>query len=272
MKRFLCIFIVAGGFSYAQTPPSPTTDTNSTQSVTTKSVATVTRGDIKIIEATENIRFLSQQIVKEYLFLFASPHKNAVKNRLKKRLATLSNNIRMILSTTKDTDSKDILEFLAYSKDQIAQILTEKMSKENAALMLDYSETLLEGADSIAKAHTYNFNSEERMLMITKQMEYLAERIMKYYMALHTGFDNPVNREQMNKAIEEFEMKMKSIASYRYPKEVDSIKKEILKSWQTNSNYLKKSKALFVPKLMLISTAYLEELIAEISLYHSQNQ
>lgn len=272
MKRFLSICILAGGLLYAENLSSPKMDTNSTQSIQPKSVTTVTRGDIKIIEATENIRFLSQQIVKEYLFLFASPRKDTVKNRLKKRLATLSNNIRMILSTTKDADSKDILEFLAYSKDQIAQILTEKMNKENAALMLDYSETLLEGADSIAKAHAYNFSSEERMLMVTKQMEYLTERIMKYYMALHTGFDNPVNREQMNQAITEFEMKMKRIASYSYPKEIDSIKKEILKSWRTNSSYFKKSQALFVPKLMLISTAYLEKLIAEISLYHSQNQ
>ena len=272
MKKILCICLVAGSLSYAETILTERADANTTQNVEEKKVSTVTRGDIKIIEATENIRFLSQQIIKEYLFLFVSPQKNAVKAVLKKRLATLSNNIRMILSTTKDADSKDILEFLAYSKDQIAQILTEKMSKENAALMLDYSETLLEGADSIAKAHTYAFNNEERMLMVTKQMEYLTERIMKYYMALHVGFDTPINREQMDNAIAQFNMKMDNIVSYQYPKEIDTIKNEVLEAWHANSDYLKKSKTLFMPKLMLMSTAHLEELIAKISLYHNQNQ
>jgi len=32
-----------------------------------------TRGDIKIIEASENIRYLSQKIVKDYLFLYQYP-------------------------------------------------------------------------------------------------------------------------------------------------------------------------------------------------------
>ncbi|AKF24448.1 hypothetical protein YH65_02865 [Sulfurovum lithotrophicum] len=266
MKKILCICLLAGSLSYA------TTDMNSRQSVQKKRIATVTRGDVKIIEATENIRFLSQQIVKEYLFLFVTPQKEAVKAKVKKRLVTLSNNIRMIAATTKDVDSKDILEFLAYSKDQIAQTLTEEITEENAALMLDYSETLLEGADSIAAAHAYDFSSEERMLMATKQMEYLIERIMKYYMALHVGFDNPTNQNQMNKSIAQFGNKLQDIEAYTYPKEIGGVKSKILKSWYANGFYLGKSETLFIPKLMLISTAHLEDLIVKIALYHNQNQ
>ena len=38
-----------------------------------------TRGDVKVIEASENIRYLSQKLVKEYLFFYKNP-----KNRSKK--------------------------------------------------------------------------------------------------------------------------------------------------------------------------------------------
>jgi len=272
MKKILCACLLAGNLSYAAKTSLVAADINRTQNVQEKKVATVTRGDIKIIEATENIRFLSQQIVKEYLFLFVTPQKEAVKADLKKRLVSLSNNIRMISATTKDADSKDILEFLAYSKDQIAQTVTEKITEENAALMLDYSETLLEGADSIAAAHAYNFTSEERMLMVTKQMEYLIERIMKYYMALHVGFDNPTNREQMHKSIAQFGNKLQGIESYKYPEKIDSVKSEIIGSWYANGRYFGKSETLFIPQLMLMSTAYLEDLIVKIALYHNQNQ
>jgi len=232
----------------------------------------VTRGDVKIIEATENIRYISQQMAKEYLFLFKTPQKEETKARLKKSLITLADNLRIISSTTKDEDTKDILEFLSYSKDQIAQIFTEKIDKEKAALMLDYSETLLEGADSIAAAHAYDFTEEEHMLIVTKKMEYLIERMMKYYIALHVGFDNPTNEEQMHEAIEKFDENVKLVEAYTYPKEIRPIEQEIIRSWQSNKGFLERSESLFIPKLMLLSTRSMEVLTAKIALYHNKNQ
>jgi len=231
-----------------------------------------TRGDITILEATENLRFLSQKIVKEYLFMFKAPYRQKVKSELKSLLVELSSNLDTIAATTKDKDTKDILEFLAYSKDQIAHILTEPLDSEKAALMLDYSETILEGADSIAAAHMYQFTQEEKMLMVTKQMEYLLERMMKYYMALHTGFDNTTNREQMQEAIDAFNTKLQKIEAYRYTDELTLVKYNVIRAWQVNDDFFKKSEALFIPKLMILSTDYLESQILKIALYHNQNQ
>ncbi len=231
-----------------------------------------TRGDITILEATENLRFLSQKIVKEYLLMFKAPYQDKVKNELKTLLVELSNNLNTIAATTKDKDTKDILEFLAYSKDQIAHILTEPLNSEKAALMLDYSETILEGADSIAAAHTYQFTKEEKMLMVTKQMEYLLERMMKYYMALHTGFDNTTNREQMQEAITAFNTRLEKIKAYRYTGDLTSVKQTVIEGWQVNDSFFKKSEVLFIPKLMILSTDYLENQIMKIALYHNQNQ
>ena len=45
-----------------------------------------TRGDVKVIEASENIRYLSQKLVKEYLFFYKNPKKIEVKNELDKIL------------------------------------------------------------------------------------------------------------------------------------------------------------------------------------------
>ncbi len=261
----------------AQIPSAQNDNNVSAQTVSTAQKAeqkntVVTRGDIKILEATENIRFLSQQIVKEYLLLFKAPRKDVVKERLKSELVALSNNLRVIGATTKDSDTKDILEFLAYSKDQIAQIFTESLKPEQAALMLDYSETLLEGADSIAAAHAYDFTKEEQMLMTAKKMEYLMERIMKYYMALHTGFDNPTNREQMHEAIAKFSQNLQQVEAYPYPKKIGKIRNEVTKAWWENGMYLGKTDTLFIPALMLLSTAHIEALITKIALFHNQNQ
>ena len=231
-----------------------------------------TRGDVKVLEASENIRYLSQKIVKDYLFYYQHPEQTETQKRLKKELGQLSADLRIIATTTKDTDTKDILEFLAYSKDQIDQIFSEKVDKEKAALMLDYSETLLEGADSIALAHKYDFSKEEKMLMVTKKIEYLLERISKYYMAIHAGFDNATNREQMKNAMNALEESLLEISLYDYPEEIKNIQVNLDRSWSANRVFLERSEKLFIPKLMFISVAYLEDFVSELALYHSKNQ
>lgn len=231
-----------------------------------------TRGDIEVIKASENIRFLSQKIVKDYLFFYDNQNQNRIKKSLATSLDKLNSDFRVIATSTKDGDTKDILEFLAYSREQIEQIFNEKPNKENAALMLDYSETLLEGADSISNTHKYDFSKEERMLMLTKKIEYLLERVMKYYIAVHSGFNSPTNQEQMKEAINGIEESLVEISSYHYPEDLQGVEEEVNYSWSKNRTFLAKTDTLFIPKLMFLSVSYMTDLIDQIALYHSKNQ
>lgn len=237
-----------------------------------KRVIAATRGDIKVIEASENIRYLSQKMVKDYLFFYKNQDKVEVKRGLNSALDKLTDDFRIIATTTKDGDTKDILEFLAYSKDQIEQIFKEKADKERVALMLDYSETLLEGADSIANTHKYDFSDEEKMLMVTKEMEYLLERVTKYYMAIHVGFNNTTNKEQMQEAINKLEENIAEINSYTYPAEFQEAQLKMNESWKANKSFFDQSETLFIPKLMFTSVDYMKDVVVQIALHHSKNQ
>ena len=237
-----------------------------------KRVIAATRGDIKVIEASENIRYLSQKMVKDYLFFYKNQDKVEVKRGLNSALDKLTDDFRIIATTTKDGDTKDILEFLAYSKDQIEQIFKEKADKERVALMLDYSETLLEGADSIANTHKYDFSDEEKMLMVTKEMEYLLERVTKYYMAIHVGFNNTTNKEQMQEAISKLEENIAEINNYTYPAEFQEAQLKMNESWKANKSFFDQSETLFIPKLMFTSVDYMKDVVVQIALHHSKNQ
>jgi len=59
---------------------------------------------------------------------------------------------------------------------------------------------------------------------------------------------------------------------YKYPfKEIEQqVKMNI--SWEANKKFLARSEELFIPKLMLISIEHLENIVANIALYHSKNQ
>jgi hypothetical protein len=108
--------------------------------------------------------------------------------------------------------------------------------------------------------------------MTTKKVEYLLERISKYYMAIHVGFDSMVNKEQMQNSMYHFEENLVLLNEYKYPNEMQSIQVGLNKSWNVNKNYLLKSKELFIPKLLSLSVVHIEKLISQLALYHSKNQ
>ncbi len=266
-KIFYMFFLLLGVGLFAEIKDADIANNNED----VEKVIAATRGDIKMIEASENIRYLSQKMVKDYLFYYKNQDSISAKSGLVNILAQLTDDFRIIATTTKDSDTKDILEFLAYSKDQIEEIFSEKADKEKAALMLDYSETLLEGADSIANTHKYNFSYEEEMLMITKEMEYLLERITKYYMALNVGFNSNINKEQMQESVAQLEENIERINQYEYSAEFQEVQTAMNESWRVNKILFEKSESLFIPKLMFMSISYMENIVLQIALYHSKN-
>ncbi len=278
MKKIFYTFFLLWGVALFAEAKVEKKEANATTPVVAKVEAeakkaiAATRGDIKVIEASENIRYLSQKMVKDYLFFYKNQNKIDVKRGLDRVLDKLTDDFRIIATTTKDEDTKDILEFLAYSKDQIEQIFNEKADKERAALMLDYSETLLEGADSIANAHRYDFSDEEKMLMVTKEMEYLLERVTKYYMAIHVGFNSATNKEQMQESITKLEENIAQINNYTYPAEFQKTQVKMNESWKANKSFFDQSETLFIPKLMFTSVDYMENVVVQIALHHSKNQ
>ncbi len=273
MKKVLYVFLIFGTALFAKTGIE-NTEANQTaviQEAKAEKSASASRGDIKIIEASENIRFLSQKIVKDYLLYYINQDKTELKRELLKATEGLGNSLRTIATTTSNRDTKDIIEFLAYSKDQIDDTLKSDADDEKAALMLDYSETLLEGADSIAKTHAYAFSKEEEMLMVTKKVEYLLERTTKYYIALNAGFDTVTNKEQMLDSIANLDKALQELSRYKYSGDMKLIEHKLESSWNVSKIFLNRHETLFIPVLMFSSVGQMEDLVKQLTLFHTQN-
>ena len=231
-----------------------------------------TRSDVMILESTENIRYLGQKISKDYLYLYHNPKKIELKEVLGKDIKLLELSIRDIGMSTINVDSKNILDFLIYNKNEIKELLTKSVNKERSILILDYSESFLEGANSIASMHTYAFSDEEKMLMSMKELEYLLERVSKYYIASNLNLDKINNFEHMDKAILKIDTIIKEINLYKYPVELIKEIKEMNSIWKTHREFLYKSEKLFLPNLLEASSKNLEKIVQKIALYHKKNQ
>lgn len=269
MKKIFSIFL----FLFSSVLFAESMEINSTEaSEETEELISATRSDIRVIEASEHIIYISQDLVKNYLYLSVNTQNTTIKKKLESSLVELNNNLKIIARTTKNDDTKDLLEYLAYSKDEISETLNQPMGEEQNSLMLDYSESLLEGANSMVDAHQYTFTKEEEMLMVAKRTEYLLARIMKYYMAKNLGFDTIENQEKMENSIVSIEKNFAKINLYDYPRNIEDLRYKMNKSWEANKVYFLQKQELFIPNLMLNAVNYLESIVGTLMLFHSKNQ
>ena len=231
-----------------------------------------TRSDINTIEAAEKIRYLSQKIAKDYLYLYSRPQRTDLKRALHNMTDELGQNFRVIADSTRDSATKDLLQYLNYNKDNIEDLLTKKVTKEGSQKMLDYSEILLEGADSIAREHRYKFNQEEEMLMNIKKDQYLIQRLGKFYMASYLGALSQTNRQKMTESEHALKKGLDIIQNYPYPPTLIQQKKDLKLFWKSSNHILSHAYDMFIPNLVTTAGDYFEKLLSELALYHSKSQ
>ena len=192
-------------------------------------------------------------------------------NDLHKGISQLDTKLRTIASATNSEDTKNILTFLAYSRDQIDETISDTYSTDNAALMLDYSETLLEGAESIAAEHSYQFSTEEEMLINVKKMQYLIERMSKYYMTFQLGINDLNNIKQLHEAIDTFERELERLNAYGYTQEQASVLTTLNQFWPITKKFYLDSDKAKLPNILYLSADHIEKTLTDLELYHSQN-
>lgn len=230
------------------------------------------RNQISLLEASENIRMSSQEIVKNYLYYFYNHDKKKEKEAIFRGLQSLDEQFRLIAKSTKDEDSKDILTFLDYSKDKIEKILLDPFNKDNPALMLDYSEVLLEGAETISSNLNYKPSTEEKILIKMKDISFLTDRVLKYYMALLIEPDNLSYQEMLDDAIKDMEKDLAYINNYNYSTENIEHILMIERNWSVLKSFLKDAKESKVPNIVLLISLEVKKNAKILEDYHRKNQ
>ncbi len=231
-----------------------------------------TLSDVKILEASGNIKYITQKIAKDYLYLYTYPKKRERYTSILENVETLEDNIKNIAITTKDEKIKYILDFFAYEKEQIKLTLTEPISNDNANKILDFSEALTEGAENIASSIQYNFTFEEKMFMRSKNIEYLVEKLAKYYMVLGSNIDQSTIPEKVQQTVNLVEKDLAMIQEYVYPGELDTRKKNLMLFWKSSKHYYNTIEKVKIPSIVLLSTHGLQEIIKQIAIHHSKGE
>jgi len=235
-------------------------------------LSAATRGDVRVLEAADSIRYTSSKLAKEYLLYLQFPQKQRLKTLLDQNLKTLESDMHAIAISTKDPKTKGVLKFFAYEKVQIESLMEQPPSVESGKVILDFSESFIEGSTAIAKRHEYVPAPEEAMWMLTRSMDQILEEIIKYYLAAHVIKDDPELKQKMGEAMARFSRALVTINAYPYTDDLKQVRDNINVLWSTLAIYLEKLDALPLPLIGTLMGEQLETSIDTLGVFHSTNQ
>jgi len=203
----------------------------------------------EVLLQAETIKTISQDLAKNYFYIEQGIQTSSAKKGLKKNILTLDESIRKLQLGSKREDVKMIVEFMFFSVDELKATMTESVSAENGGLVLDYTETLLEGSESIIKN---NKSKTESMLDVIEEMKFLIERASKYYIAFRAGYTDAINIKQAKLAVEKFDVLLNKVQAHAYPGPITKGPvKKLSKYWPVSKNFYLGIKKSDLPTLCL---------------------
>jgi len=160
---------------------------------------------VKLIDIAGKQRMLSQRIAKDYLYAGKKIAPAKANKQLKKSLDELLSAHQVLVKSINDPDITNLLAFVEMSTEDFEATAKEPFTIDNAQLVIDLSESMLEGSqyvvDSLKKTVKIK---ESKIVGQAGKQRMLAQRIAKYYIAYQAGIKDKNTIDQMQAAVAEF--------------------------------------------------------------------
>jgi len=165
----------------------------------------VTTDIVKLINVSGRQRMLSQRIAKNYMYVGKKVATSKATKQLKSALLEMKEAHKILSDSINDPEIKNLLAFVEISSEDFDAISKEEFTLDNAQLILDLSESMLEGSQYVVNSlkgladvkasNTVDMAGRQRML---------SQRIAKYYIAYQSGIKDKNTVDQMNAAVKLF--------------------------------------------------------------------
>ncbi len=171
-------------------------------------------------------RMLSQRMAKDYFYAGKNINKSNALKQLKKSLADFKKTQTLLSAEINDEEIKNLIVFVNMSLDEFVELSNETYNVDNGTIILDLSESMLEGSQYVVQALTKGKASNEIVDIAGKQ-RMLSQRIAKYYIAYQAGIKDDNTIIQTKETVKEFDSILKKLIVN--PGNTIEIKKELAK-------------------------------------------
>lgn len=170
----------------------------------------------EVINIAGNQRMLSQRIAKDYLYKGKGIAKEKASRELKKSLEEFNRGIEILNKDINDEEIRNLIAFVQMSLNELQDIVKKPFNLNNAQLLLDLSESMLEGSQYIVDnlKKKYKKKSNE-VIDRAGQQKMLAQRIAKYYIAYQLGIRDKNTVDQTKEAVRQFNANNQYMLKYK---------------------------------------------------------
>jgi len=189
---------------------------------------------VKLIDVAGKQRMLSQRIAKDYLYIGKKVAVSKAKKQLKASLDELVSAHNVLVDSINDPEIKNLLSFVELSIEDFKATANEPFNLDNAQLIIDLSESMLEGSQYVVDSLKEKVEVQESAIVgKAGKQRMLAQRIAKYYIAYQAGIKDKNTVDQMKAAVSDFSQTHKALmANPSNTPEINRQLNEIDRLWK----------------------------------------
>ncbi|MEN8146613.1 MAG: type IV pili methyl-accepting chemotaxis transducer N-terminal domain-containing protein [Campylobacterota bacterium] len=161
--------------------------------------------NVELVNIAGKQRMLSQRIAKNYFYIGKGVNVSKATKQLKASVSAFNQGQEILKSAVKDDEVQNMIMFVDMSNEEFAEIATERYSLDNGALVLDLSESMLEGSQYVVDALKKGSKKKASSIVdMSGKQRMLSQRIAKYYISYQSGIKDKNSIVQMKEAVAEF--------------------------------------------------------------------
>jgi hypothetical protein len=189
---------------------------------------------VKLIDVAGKQRMLSQRIAKDYLYSGKKVAVSKAKKQMEKSLNELVTAHKVLVDSINDPEIKNLLSFVELSIEDFKATANEPFNLDNAQLIIDLSESMLEGSQYVVDSLKEKVKVKESAIIgKSGKQRMLAQRIAKYYIAYQAGIKDKNTIDQMKAAVAAFSDAHKALmANTSNTPEINRQLNEIDRLWK----------------------------------------
>ena len=189
---------------------------------------------LELLNLAGKQRMLSQRIAKDYFYIGKGVNVSKASKQLKDSIQAFNKTQRLLASSIKDEEIQNMLMFVDMSSEEFSSIAMEAYSLDNGALILDLSESMLEGSQYVVDALKQDVKQQVSSIVdIAGRQRMLSQRIAKYYISYQAGIKDKNSITQMQEAVKLFnDSHHKLMANKTNSAEINKALKKVDRLWK----------------------------------------